>query len=85
MVRWKQAQMGFADFGLTYQNPDFVQYAASYGAAGHRITSDAELPKVLDLAFDAGGVHLIDLPVDYSLNGPVLFDEIPKESARILS
>jgi acetolactate synthase-1/2/3 large subunit len=24
MIRWKQANMGFADFGLTYGNPDFV-------------------------------------------------------------
>ena len=84
MIRWKQDQMGFADFGLTYKNPDFVQYAASYGATGHRIAADSELPKVLDKAFGAGGVHLIDLPVDYSLNGPILFDEIPQESAMIL-
>ena len=84
MIRWKQAQMGFANFGLTYNNPDFVQYAASYGATGHRIAADSELPKVLDQAFGSGGVHLIDLPVDYSLNAPILFDEIPKESAGIL-
>ena len=32
MIRWKQANMGFADFGLTYGNPDFVKYAESYGA-----------------------------------------------------
>ena len=29
MIRWKQANMGFEDFGLTYGNPDFVQYAES--------------------------------------------------------
>ena len=29
MIRWKQANMGFADFGLTYGNPDFVAYAQS--------------------------------------------------------
>ena len=36
MIKWKQADMGFADWGLDYGNPDFVQYAASYGAYGHR-------------------------------------------------
>ena len=37
MIRWKQANMGFTDFGLTYGNPDFVKYAESYGANGHRV------------------------------------------------
>ena len=32
MIRWKQAAMGFGDYGLSYGNPDFVQYARSYGA-----------------------------------------------------
>ncbi|MBW8814238.1 MAG: acetolactate synthase large subunit, partial [Caulobacterales bacterium] len=27
MIRWKQANMGFKDWGLTYGNPDFVEYA----------------------------------------------------------
>jgi hypothetical protein len=27
MIRWKQANMGFKDWGLTYGNPDFVKYA----------------------------------------------------------
>ena len=31
--------MGFEDFGLTYGNPDFVKYAESYGARGHRVES----------------------------------------------
>ncbi|HKJ91407.1 MAG TPA: acetolactate synthase large subunit, partial [Oceanipulchritudo sp.] len=84
MIRWKQAQMGFDDFGLEFRNPDFVQYAHSYGAEGHRITTTAELEATLEKAFTAGGVHLIDLPVDYSRNGPVLFEEIPRESGDLL-
>ena len=35
--------MGFEDWGLTYGNPDFVKYAESYGANGHRVES-AEQP-----------------------------------------
>ena len=27
MIRWKQAADGFPDFGLTFGNPDFVEYA----------------------------------------------------------
>jgi hypothetical protein len=47
MIRWKQANMGFADFGLTYGNPDFVKYAESYGAKGHRVESAAHLKELL--------------------------------------
>ena len=47
MIRWKQANMGFADFGLTYGNPDFVKYAESYGANGHRVDSAEALPDLL--------------------------------------
>jgi hypothetical protein len=36
MIRWKQQADGFADWGLTFGNPDFVAYAASFGAGGSR-------------------------------------------------
>ncbi len=83
MIRWKQADMGFKDFGLQFNNPDFVKYAESYGAAGHRIAATADLAPTLEKAFTAGGVHLIDLPVDYSQNVSALFHEIPEESGRL--
>ena len=38
MIKWKQAHMGLSDFGLDYGNPDFVAYADSYGAHGHRVS-----------------------------------------------
>ena len=34
MIRWKQAVDNFADWGLTFGNPDFVKYAEAYGAQG---------------------------------------------------
>jgi acetolactate synthase-1/2/3 large subunit len=37
MIRWKQAVDSFADWGLTFGNPDFVKYAESYGAKGSRV------------------------------------------------
>jgi acetolactate synthase-1/2/3 large subunit len=36
MIKWKQAHMHFANFGMDMGNPDFVAYAQSYGAQGHR-------------------------------------------------
>ncbi|MBX9663071.1 acetolactate synthase large subunit [Novosphingobium sp.] len=76
MIRWKQANMGFADFGLTYGNPDFVKYAESYGAHGHRVESAAHLKELLAHCRDTPGVHLIDCPVDYSENDQILNKDI---------
>ena len=76
MIRWKQAVDNFPDFGLTFGNPDFVRYAESYGAKGSHVTSvDALLP-TLEAAFKGGGVHLVDVPIDYSENTRVLVDEL---------
>ena len=52
MIKWKQANMGLEDFGLDYGNPDFVKYAESYGAHGHRVTSAAELLPLLSRCLD---------------------------------
>ncbi len=72
MIKWKQEGMGFNNFGLDYQNPDFVKYAESYGATGHRPTSYDDFRAVLKTATHSTGVHLIDLAVDYSLNHEIL-------------
>ena len=72
MIKWKQQGMGFKDYGLSFNNPDFVKYAESYGAHGHRPSSYTEFEKMLREALDAGGVHLIDVAVDYSLNHSIL-------------
>ncbi|MDG2004192.1 MAG: acetolactate synthase large subunit [Novosphingobium sp.] len=83
MIRWKQANMGFEDFGLTYGNPDFVQYAESYGAKGHRVESSDHLKELLAHCRDTPGVHLIDCPVDYSENDQILNIDIKKLSAEV--
>jgi len=83
MIRWKQANMGFKDFGLTYGNPDFVAYAESYGASGHRAESSEHLRELLAMCRDSKGVHLIDCPVDYSENDRILNKDI-KELSKAL-
>ena len=83
MIRWKQANMGFVDWGLEYGNPDFVKYAESYGANGHRVESSTHLREVLDHCLSTPGVHLIDCPVDYSENDQILNIDIKKQSAAI--
>jgi acetolactate synthase-1/2/3 large subunit len=83
MIRWKQANMGFKDWGLTYNNPDFVKYAEAYGASGHRVTSAKQLPELLKSCLDTPGVHLVDCPIDYSDNDRILNKEIRKLSAAV--
>src|ERR671920_1660379 len=76
MIRWKQAVDAFPDHGMTFNNPDFVRYAESYGAKGWRIEATGDLAPTFEAAFAAGGVHLIDVPIDYSENTRVLVDEL---------
>lgn len=72
MIKWKQQDMGFANFGLDYANPDFISYAQSFGAHGYRIQNDAHFGQTLDICLSSAGVHVIELPVDYSLNHDIL-------------
>ena len=76
MIRWKQAVDGFEDFGMSFGNPDFVRYAEAYGAKGSRVAAVDDLAPVLEAAFAGGGVHLVDVPIDYSENTRVLVDEL---------
>src|SRR5271156_3590068 len=76
MIRWKQAVDGFADFGMTFGNPDFVRYAEAYGAKATRVGTAGELAPTLENAFSGGGVHLVIVPIDYSENKRVLVDEL---------
>jgi acetolactate synthase-1/2/3 large subunit len=82
MIRWKQAVDHFADFGMTFGNPDFVAYANSYGAHGHRVGATAELVPTLEAAFTQGGVHLVAVPIDYSENMRVLVEELGNRSVQ---
>jgi acetolactate synthase-1/2/3 large subunit len=83
MIKWKQEGMGFDDFGLDYKNPDFVKYAESYGAIGHRPNSTKEFMNTLDKALNTKGVHLIDLAVDYSLNHTILNELLKNKTCLV--
>lgn len=83
MIKWKQADMGFANFGMDLGNPDFVRYAEAYGAQGHRPASVEDLVEMLALTGRKPGVHLIDLAIDYSDNDHILNHEIKALSALV--
>ncbi len=84
MIRWKQAVDEFPDFGMTFGNPDFVRYAQSYGAKGTRVDDISQFKQALEDAFSGGGVHLVNVPVDYSENERVLVKELRERLPAIL-
>lgn len=83
MIRWKQAVGEFPDWGLEFGNPDFVTYAQSYGAKGHRLAATDDFAPLLERCFSEGGVHLVEAPIDYSENKRVLIDELAEKVCLI--
>jgi acetolactate synthase-1/2/3 large subunit len=76
MIKWKQEAMGMHDFGLDYNNPDFVAYANAYGARGHWIESTESFAPTLEKCLNDKGVQVIAVPIDYSENVRVLTHEL---------
>lgn len=83
MIKWKQANMEFENFGLDYGNPDFVKYVEAYGGKGWRISATHELLPTVQKCLSEPAVHLIDVPVDYSLNDETLNKTIRELSSRL--
>eukprot|EP00249_Psilotum_nudum_P024196 c29119_g3_i1 orf=154-3498(+) len=79
MIKWKQDSAGYEEFGLDVGNPDFVNYASSYGAKGYRVTKSDELLKHLHdcLFLSPPGVKLIEVPIDYQWSNEILNKELP--------
>ncbi|MGI9613222.1 MAG: acetolactate synthase large subunit [Acidimicrobiales bacterium] len=72
MIRLKQQMDGHVVHGVDFANPDVASYAKAFGATGHRIDDADGLDRVLRGAFESGGVHVIDVPVDYRENAKLM-------------
>ncbi len=83
MIKWKQDNMNFTSFGLDFGNPDFVRYAESYGASGHKVENAESLNPLLEKCLNSKGIHLIDCPMDYSENDPILNHQIKEKSLLV--
>lgn len=83
MIKWKQTGSDFPLFGLDFDNPDFVAYAQSYGAKAVRIERTGQLVGELRTAMDTGGVHLIEVPIDYSENEKVFLQDLKEKTCII--
>ena len=68
LIKWKmEMELGHST-AIGFTNPDFVAYAESFGARGHRITEAGQLLPALREALVADTVSVIACPVDYSEN-----------------
>ncbi|RDZ27976.1 acetolactate synthase large subunit [Lysobacter silvisoli] len=83
MIKWKQAHERYPSFGMDLGNPDFVRYAESYGARGHRPADTAQFLPLLQRALDTPGVDLIEVPIDYGDDDRILNQDIPRLSAAV--
>ena len=68
LIEWKQKRKYGRTSHIDFKNPDFVQYAESFGAKGYRIESADQLLPTLEKALKDNTVSIIDCPVDYSQN-----------------
>ena len=68
LIKWHQERRFGRTGNVSFNNPDFVKYAESFGAKGYRVEKAEELLPTLQQAFADNTVVVVDVPVDYSEN-----------------
>ena len=68
LIKWHQEQHFGHSNHISFNNPDFVKYAESFGARGYRVERTQDLLPTLEKAFADNTVVIVDVPVDYSEN-----------------
>jgi acetolactate synthase-1/2/3 large subunit len=68
LIDWKQRNTFGRPFGVEFGNPDLVAYAQSFGIAGYRPSSAADLYPTLMRAIETDGPSLVEVPIDYAEN-----------------
>jgi acetolactate synthase-1/2/3 large subunit len=68
LIDWKQRNEFGRPFAVDFGNPDFVDYARSFGIAGFRPASADDLYPTLMKALEIDGPALVEVPIDYREN-----------------
>jgi acetolactate synthase-1/2/3 large subunit len=68
LIDWKQRNAFGRPYGVEFGNPDFVDFARSFGIPGFRANTADELYPTLMRALEMPGPSVIDVPIDYAEN-----------------
>jgi acetolactate synthase-1/2/3 large subunit len=68
LIDWKQRNEFGRPFAVEFGNPDFLQYAASFGIPAFRPSRAADLYPTLQRALEIKGPTLVEVPIDYAEN-----------------
>ena len=68
LIKWHQLKQFGRSTHISFNNPNFVKYAESFGAKGFCIESTADFQPVMEQALKCGTVAVVDCPIDYSVN-----------------
>jgi len=68
LIDWKQRNEYGRPYAVEFGNPDFVDYARSFGIAGFRPESAEDLYPTLKRALEVDGPAVVDVPIDYAEN-----------------
>lgn len=82
MIKWKQGGMNLPDYGLDFANPDFIKLAESFGAKGYLVEKTEDFKPLLEKATNTPGVHIIDMPIDYSENKTLIGESLQQRTVE---
>jgi acetolactate synthase I/II/III large subunit len=68
LIDWKQRNAFGRPYAVEFGNPDFVDFARSFGIPGFRANTADELYPTLMRALDVPGPSVVDVPIDYAEN-----------------
>ena len=69
-IKKEQLRDGYPEYGVSFPNPNFADFAKSAGGEGFRVEDPRELDEVLKTAFESNKPTLIDVVVDPELLAP---------------
>ncbi|MGD2053825.1 MAG: acetolactate synthase large subunit [Gammaproteobacteria bacterium] len=68
LISWKQQTHFGSHTDLSFNNPDWLKLADSFGWNGHCVENSKDLIAVLEKAFNETGPSLVVIPIDYREN-----------------
>ncbi|MDA9981933.1 acetolactate synthase large subunit [Gammaproteobacteria bacterium] len=68
LIAWKQSNEFGRHTDLSFNNPEWMGLAKSFGWHGHRCDDSADLAAALETAFQEQGPSLVVIPIDYREN-----------------